>query len=137
MVGRNVEKILGAERSSKRLLLRQMKDAGINLALSSDAPVSPADWRVIFSTAVDRGFAIEPEFSDGQGLTPLEAMEGLTTKAAFQSHSENWRGSLTKGKVADFMILDRKINWSGNPRLVLEAKPAAVFIGGSKVFGEI
>ena len=137
MVGRNVEKILGAERSSKRLLLRQMKDAGINLALSSDGPVSPADWRVIFSTAVNRGFAVEPEFNDGQGLTPIEAMEALTTKAAFQSHSENWRGSLTKGKVADFMILDRKINWSDNPRIVLEAKPAAVFVGGSKVFGEI
>ena len=137
MVGRAVEPIIGRERTMRRLRLREMKEAGINLALSSDAPVTPADWRVIFASAVDRGFITEPDFDDGQGLSPLEAMHALTTTAAYQSHSEQWRGSITSGKVADFVVLDRLVDWDGDPWQVTKAKPRAVFVGGKLVHGGI
>ena len=137
MVGRAVEPIIGRERTMRRLRLREMKEAGINLALSSDAPVTPADWRVIFASAVDRGFITEPDFDDGQGLSPLEAMHALTTTAAYQSHSEQWRGSMTPGKVADFVVLDRLVDWDGDPWQVTKAKPRAVFVGGKLVHGGI
>ena len=137
MVGRAVEPILGRERTMRRLRLKEMKEAGINLALSSDAPVTPADWRVIFASAVDRGFITEPDFDDGQGLSPLEAMHALTTTAAYQSHSEQWRGSITPGTVADFVVLDRLVNWDGDPWQVAQAKPRAVFVGGKLVHGGI
>ena len=137
MVGRAVEPIIGRERTMRRLRLREMKEAGINLALSSDAPVTPADWRVIFASAVDRGFITEPDFDDGQGLSPLEAMQALTTTAAYQSHSEQWRGSIEPGKVADFVVLDRLVDWDGDPWQVTKAKPRAVFVGGKLVHGGI
>ena len=137
MVGRAVEPIIGRERTMRRLRLKEMKEAGINLALSSDAPVTPADWRVIFASAVDRGFITEPDFDDGQGLSPLEAMHALTTTAAYQSHSEQWRGSITPGKVADFVVLDRLVDWDGDPRQVTKAQPRAVFVGGKLVHGGI
>ena len=137
MVGRAVEPIIGRERTMRRLRLREMKEAGINLALSSDAPVTPADWRVIFASAVDRGFITEPDFDDGQGLSPLEAMQALTATAAYQSHSEQWRGSMTPGKVADFVVLDRLVDWDGDPWQVTKAKPRAVFVGGKLVHGGI
>lgn len=137
MVGRAVEPIIGRERTMRRLRLKEMKEAGINLALSSDAPVTPADWRVIFASAVDRGFITEPDFDDGQGLSPLEAMHALTTTAAYQSHSEQWRGSITPGKVADFVVLDRLVDWDGDPWQVTKAKPRAVFVGGKLVHGGI
>jgi predicted amidohydrolase YtcJ len=137
MVGRAVEPIIGRARTVRRLRLREMKEAGINLALSSDAPVTPADWRVIFASAVDRGFITEPDFDDGQGLSALEAMHALTTTAAYQSHSEQWRGSLTPGKVADFVVLDRLVDWDGDPWQVTKAKPRAVFVGGKLVHGGI
>ena len=137
MVGRAVEPIIGRERTMRRLRLREMKEAGINLALSSDAPVTPADWRVIFASAVDRGFIAEPDFDDGQGLTALEAMHALTTTAAYQSHSEKWRGSIEPGKVADFVVLDSLVDWDGDPWQVTKAKPRAVFVGGKLVHGGI
>jgi predicted amidohydrolase YtcJ len=137
MVGRAVEPIIGRERTMRRLRLREMKEAGINLALSSDAPVTPADWRVIFASAVDRGFIAEPDFDDGQGLTALEAMHALTTTAAYQSHSEKWRGSIEPGKVADFVVLDSLVDWDGDPWDVAKAKPRAVFVGGKLVHGGI
>lgn len=137
MVGRAVEPIIGRDRTMRRLRLREMKEAGINLALSSDAPVTPADWRVIYASAVDRGFITEPDFDDGQGLSPLEAMHALTTTAAYQSHSEKWRGSIEPGKVADFVVLDRLVDWDGDPWQVTKAKPRAVFVGGKLVHGGV
>jgi predicted amidohydrolase YtcJ len=137
MVGRAVEPIIGRERTLRRGRFRAMKEAGISLAISSDAPVTPADWRVIFASAVDRGFITEPDFDDGQGLSPLEAMHALTTTAAYQSHSEQWRGSITPGKVADFVVLDRLVDWDGDPWQVTKAKPRAVFVGGKLVHGGI
>ena len=137
MVGRAVEPIIGRERTMRRLRLREMKDAGINLALSSDAPVTPADWGAIFASAVDRGFITEPDFDDGQGLSALEAMNALTSTAAYQSHSEQWRGSITPGKIADFVVLDRLVDWDGDPWQVTKAKPRAVFVGGKLVHGGV
>jgi predicted amidohydrolase YtcJ len=137
MVGRAVEPIIGRERTLRRGRFRAMKEAGISLAISSDAPVTPADWRVIFASAVDRGFITEPDFDDGQGLSALEAMHALTTTAAYQSHSEQWRGSMTPGKVADFVVLDRLVDWDGDPWQVTKAKPRAVFVGGKLVHGGI
>ena len=137
MVGRAVEPIIGRERTLRRGRFRAMKEAGISLALSSDAPVTPADWRVIFAAAVDRGFITEPDFDDGQGLSALEAMHALTTTAAYQSHSEQWRGSIEPGKVADFVVLDRLVDWDGDPWQVTKAKPRAVFVGGKLVHGGI
>jgi predicted amidohydrolase YtcJ len=137
MVGRAVEPIIGRERTLRRGRFRAMKEAGISLAISSDAPVTPADWRVIFASAVDRGFITEPDFDDGQGLSALEAMNALTSTAAYQSHSEQWRGSITPGKVADFVVLDRLVDWDGDPWQVTKAKPRAVFVGGKLVHGGI
>jgi predicted amidohydrolase YtcJ len=132
-----VEPILGRERTVRRLRFREMSQAGISLALSSDAPVTPADWRLIFAAAVDRGFATDSDFDDGQGLSALEAMNALTSTAAYQSHSEQWRGSITPGKVADFVVLDRLVDWDGDPWQVSKAKPRAVFVGGKLVHGGV
>lgn len=137
MVGRAVESIIGRARTLQRLRIRDMKEAGINLALSSDSPVTPADWRKIFAAAVDRGFLTEPDFDDGQGFTPLEAMEALTQTPAFQGHSEKWRGSITAGKVADFVILDGLVDWDDNPWKVANIKPRAVFVGGRLIYGGV
>jgi predicted amidohydrolase YtcJ len=137
MVGRAVEPLIGRERTMRRLRLREMKEAGISLALSSDAPVTPADWRTIFASAIDRGFVTEPDFDDGQGLTALEAMNALTSTPAFQSHSEQWRGSISVGKVADFVVLDRLVDWGGDPWEVTKTKPRAVFVGGKLVHGGV
>jgi predicted amidohydrolase YtcJ len=137
MVGRAVEPIIGRARTLQRLRIRDMKEAGISIALSSDAPVTSEDWRKIYAAAVDRGFLTEPDFDDGQGFTPLEAMKALTMTPAYQSHSEKWRGSITVGKVADFVILDGLVNWDDNPWKLANIKPRAVFVGGNLVYGGV
>jgi hypothetical protein len=90
--------------------LRAMHDAGLTVALSSDAPVVEDDspFRGIQS-AVDRlddgGVAI----AAGQSISAAEALYAYTMGGAIASGDEANRGSIEAGKWADFAVL------SGNP----------------------
>mgnify|MGYP002141940680 CR=1 FL=1 len=137
MVGRNVERILGQERASRRLQLRQIKTAGVSLSLSSDAPVTKVDWRHIYATATRRNYREDPALDDGQALTPLEAMTALTATPAFQAHSELWRGAILPGKIADLVLLDQRVDWNESVVAGISARTRAVFLGGKLVFGGV
>jgi len=136
-VGRNVESILGSERFTKRLQLRQIAESNINFALSSDAPVSPADWKTIIATAVDRSFKSDTNYKDNQGLSVAEALKAMTYSAAYQSHSESWRGRVASGYAADFVLLDQKIDFNADPWSMATAKPRAVCVAGQVKFGAL
>jgi predicted amidohydrolase YtcJ len=90
--------------------IRSMLDAGLTVALSSDAPVVEDDdpLRGIRS-AVDRldgaGGAIAPD----QAISAVEALYAYTMGGAIASGDDGNRGSLAIGKWADLAIL------SGNP----------------------
>lgn len=137
MVGRNVEAILGSERFKNRLQLRRISELRIPFALSSDAPVSPADWRHIVAAAVDRSFQNDASYQDDQGLSAQVALEALTIGAAFQGHAETWKGRVAPGFVADLVVLDRKIDFEGDPWAFALAKTRAVFVGGQLEYGEL
>lgn len=90
--------------------VRAMLDAGLTVALSSDAPVVPDDnplWGM--KAALDRkdgnGDPITPE----QAITAREALYAYTMGGAIASGDETNRGSLTPGKWADMVVL------SGDP----------------------
>lgn len=136
-VGRNVESILGQSRFEKRLQLKNILQNGINFALSSDAPVSSPDWRQIIATAVDRSFRTEKNYSDGQGLTPLEAFTAMTQGAAYQSHADAWRGKIAPGYVADFVLLDDRINFSEAIWEISDRTPRAVGVAGQIRYGQL
>lgn len=90
--------------------VRAMLDAGLTVALSSDAPVVPDDNPLLgMKAAVDRldhtGEAIAPE----QAVTAAEALYAYTMGGAIASGDANNRGSIAPGKWADLVIL------SGDP----------------------
>jgi predicted amidohydrolase YtcJ len=136
-VGRNVELILGNPRFENRLQLRTVAEKGINFALSSDAPVSSPDWRQIVSTAVNRSFKTETTYTDDQGLTPAEAFAAMTQGAAYQSHADQWRGKIATGYLADFVLLDGKIDFAQDIWAIASRKPRAVGIDGQIRYGQL
>ncbi|MDP3358265.1 MAG: amidohydrolase [Lutibacter sp.] len=83
-------------------------DNGINLALSTDGPVVKEinPW-VNMETAVTRkamdGFVI----GKNQKITLQQALKAYTVGSAIADNLENIKGSLSKGKYADFIILDK------------------------------
>jgi len=90
--------------------VRDMLDAGIVVALSTDAPVVPDDNPLIgIKAAVDRLDHEGKPFGADQAITPYEALYAYTMGGALLSGDEANRGSITPGKWADLVIL------SGDP----------------------
>jgi predicted amidohydrolase YtcJ len=109
-LGRNFRAYLPDHMLRRAYPIRSMLDAGLTVALSSDAPVVEDDdpLRGIRS-AVDRldgaGGAIAPD----QAISAVEALYAYTMGGAIASGDDGNRGSLAIGKWADLAIL------SGNP----------------------
>lgn len=105
-LGRNFRVALPDAMLRRTYPVREMIDAGLTVALSSDAPVVEDDsvFRGIQS-AVDRcddaGDPIAPE----QAITAREALHAYTMGGALASGDDADRGSIEAGKWADFAVL--------------------------------
>lgn len=128
-VGDSVVPVIGRERNSLRQRLRSAWDYGVNVCASSDAPVSPPDWKVMVAAMITRSIKSDPQRTDNQKLSVIEALKSVTENAAWQSHSENWRGSLAPGQAADFVLMDSRINWD-DPWSLPDAHVQQTVVGG-------
>jgi len=97
-----LESLLGARRFARFEPLRTMQDMGILIAGGSDAPVSPMDPLPAIQAACNHPV-------EGQSLTRFEAISMYTRNAAAIGFQDTSRGTLTAGKVADFVVLNRDI----------------------------
>jgi hypothetical protein len=114
--------------------IRNMLDAGLTIALSSDAPVVEDDNPLVgMYAAVTRrtreGKVISPE----QGITAREALYGYTMGGAIAAGDEHVRGSITPGKWADLAVLSDDPLAVEADRLP-EIKVEMTFLGGAKVY---
>lgn len=106
------EERLGKERMSGayayKSLLRQI---GI-LAIGTDFPIEPIDPFRTINAAVNRkdeNNLPEAGFFPNEAIGLMECLKGMTLDAAFASFQEDYLGSLTAGKDATFVILDKPI----------------------------
>jgi len=106
-----VERSVGA-RGRIAYPFRDMTDAGVTLALGSDCPVANPNPMFGIHAAVTR------QTRDGsppggwyprQRLTAAEAVWGFTMGPALVSGREADLGSITPGKLADLVVLDRDL----------------------------
>lgn len=103
----HISSVLGHPRADYISPCKDALAAGLNVTSHHDAPVTfPNSMRVLDAT-VNRitrsGVILGPE----QRLTPYEGLKTLTVWAAYQYFEEDTKGTLTKGKYADFVILDK------------------------------
>lgn len=134
-VGGSVSPIIGEERNARRQPLRTALDEGVNVCLSSDAPVAPPDWRVILAAAVTRSWRTDPQRTDVQRLGVREALLALSRNAAWQSRADDWRGSFRLGQAADLVILNDRVEWD-DPWSLTETSIVRTIIQGETVFEE-
>ena len=115
-------------------------DHGINMSSHSDFPAlsgSPDDPFGIMEIAVTGVYHPEqakPWWPE-ELLTREQALAALTINVARQMFLENERGSVKKGKYADFLLLTKDVLTCPASE-IHEAKPAATYFEGKKVFGE-
>jgi predicted amidohydrolase YtcJ len=97
---------LGAERVRYAYAMRTFADRGIVAAASSDAPVVPVNPLLGIQTMVTRkdrlGDAIYPE----EAISVEDALRAYTWAPAFASFSEDRKGTLAPGYLADMTIFE-------------------------------
>jgi hypothetical protein len=69
-----------------------------------------------------------------QRMTREEALRSWTIDGAYAAFEEQQKGSITPGKLADFVVLSRDI-MTVPMREVITAKPVMTVLGGRVVHG--
>ncbi|WP_459641444.1 amidohydrolase family protein, partial [Flavobacterium sp. CGRL2] len=103
----HAQSVLGHPRADYISPMRDAIDAGLITTSHHDAPVTfPNSMRVLDAT-VNRVTRSGKILGPNQRITPYEGLKTLTEWAAIQYFEENSKGTLTKGKLADLVILDK------------------------------
>ncbi len=101
---------LGKKREKESHNWRTLTDMGICLTGGSDIPVEGPDVFYGIYAAVnrkDRKGKPEKGWLPEQCLTVEEAIKTYTVNAAYASFEENLKGSITEGKLADVIVVDK------------------------------
>ncbi|SDC56008.1 amidohydrolase [Pedobacter soli] len=127
---------LGAERLKGAYAYKQLLKQNGWIPLGTDFPVENINPLLTFYAATVRadakGFP-EGGFQVENALTPEEALRGMTIWAAKANFEEQEKGSLEKGKLADFVILDHDI-LKTTPQNILKTKVLKTYLNGEKVY---
>jgi len=127
---------LGEQRMKGAYAYKQLLDENKWIPLGTDFPVEDISPFKTFHSAVFRTDAKEfPSggFQTENALTREEALRGMTIWAAKSNFEENEKGSLEKGKFADFVILDKDL-MTIDAKEVLTTSVLATYINGEKVY---
>jgi predicted amidohydrolase YtcJ len=135
--GRFAESKIGHDRSSRTYAFRTFLDHGVRLAFGTDWEVAPLDPVLTVYAAVTRA-TLDGKNPNGwfpeQKLSAAEAIEAYTMGSAYAEFQENEKGSITKGKLADMVLLSDDI-FSIAPEKIRNVRVLKTFVGGRLVYG--
>ena len=128
---------IGTERCATSYAYRSLLDAGAKVAFGSDWPVAPLNPLPGIDAAVNRR-TLDGKDPNGwypeQRITVAEAVEAYTLTSAYGGFQEKERGSITAGKLADFVVLNQDIFTANQKDHIGETKVAMTVVGGKVVF---
>ena len=134
--GRWAEEVIGAERIKTTYAFNSLLAANATIAFGSDWAVAPASpLQGIYAATTRR--TLDDKNPNGwvseQKITVEQALKAYTKDAAYAAFEDDIKGTLEKGKLADFVLLSedlRKIE----PVKIREVEVLATYVGGKKVF---
>jgi predicted amidohydrolase YtcJ len=133
--GRWADKVIGPERAKGTYAFRSLRDAGATLAFGSDwfvAPPTPLEGiyaAVTRRTLDDRNPAgWVPE----QKISVEDALRAYTRGSAYAAFDEAEKGTLVRGALADFAIIDQDLTRVA-PEQIRDAHIVFTVVGGRVV----
>ncbi len=113
--------------------IRSFAEAGLRPAASSDAPVAAPNPLVGIYAAVTRRARTGEVLGAEERVAPLEALAMYTLNSARAAFQVLDRGSISPGKLADLVLLDRDITGPGHEEL-LQARVVMTLTGGEVAY---
>ena len=127
---------LGSKRLNRAYAYKELLDWSGKIALGTDFPVEKVNPLLTFYSAVARK-DVDGNPSEGflkeNALTRKEALKGMTIWAAYSNFEDSFKGSIEKGKFADFVILTKDI-MKVPEQEISSAEVVATIVNGSIVF---
>ena len=134
--GRWAEQVIGPERSKGTYAFRSLRDAGARLAFGSDWFVAPPTPLEGIKAAVTRQ-TIDGKQPMGwqpqEKITVEDALRAYTIGSAYAGFMDDKLGTITAGKYADLVLIDRDITAMA-PDSIDKAKVMLTMVGGRIVY---
>ncbi|HEY0972293.1 MAG TPA: amidohydrolase [Gemmatimonadales bacterium] len=127
---------LGSTRLLGAYAWRSLLETGVPVPNGSDFPVEMVNPLLSFHAAVSRqdadNWPVGGWFPE-QRMTRDEALKSMTIWPAYAAFQEDVLGSLTPGKYADFVVLDRDI-MRVPAEMILGTRVVSTWVGGRAVY---
>lgn len=121
---------IGDERArSGAYVWRSLLDSGAVVSNGTDTPVEDVDPLACLAASVTRRLPDGRAFFPEQRMTRAEALRSYTLAAAFAAHEDDVKGSLTPGKYADVVVLDRDLRTCADDEIAT-ARVLYTIVGG-------
>ena len=127
---------LGKNRLEGAYAYKVLLENSGTIALGTDFPVEKVSPISTFFSAVvreDKNSYPKGGFLPRNKLSRIEALKGMTIWGAYANFEDQQKGSIEKGKVADFIILDRDIITVPKNR-ILNTRIVATILNGNVVY---
>lgn len=127
---------VGPDRITGAYAWRRLLNTGVIIPNGTDFPVEEVNPLISFHSAVTRRDASNQPpagWYPDQAMTRDEALKSMTIWAAYAGFQEKIMGSISPGKYADFVILDRDI-MTVPPDQILGASVLSTWLGGRSVY---
>jgi predicted amidohydrolase YtcJ len=129
---------IGKERMKYAYALKTCLERSGTIALGTDFPVEEVNPFYTIFSAITRRNHNHKDLYDiiyEEKLSRYQTLQGMTIWAAYSQFEEKEKGSLERGKLADFIITDRDI-FKVNENIIPEILPLAVYLNGKLVAGK-
>ena len=135
-----MEERIGRDRSRGAYAFRRLWDSGAVVSFGSDSPGTNASRYYlnpllgIYAAVTRKTLTGQPEggWFPQEKLTVEEAIQGYTLNTAFAAYEEDIKGSITVGKLADYVVLSDNL-LTMNPDGIKDVTVLATIVGGKVV----
>jgi hypothetical protein len=126
-------KFYGEEMMKHCMAYRSFLDAGIPVAAGSDFSPGPFDPRMAIQGMITRTGWDGQTWGANQRISVEEALRVNTINGAYNSHEEAIKGSITPGKLADFVVLSDDV-FTVDKEKIKDIQIVRTVVGGSTVY---
>jgi predicted amidohydrolase YtcJ len=123
----------GEEMMKHCMAFRSLLDAGVHVAAGSDFSPGPFDPRMAIQGMVTRKGWDGKVWGANQRISIEEALRVNTINGAYNSHEESVKGSITPGKLADFVVLSDDLFTVGEEK-IKDLQIVRTVVGGATVY---
>ncbi|WDD97758.1 amidohydrolase [Thalassomonas actiniarum] len=127
---------LGKDRIAGAYAWQKLLQTGATLAAGSDFPIeSPNPFYGLHASVTRQDHHNLPQggwFAD-EKMTRLQAFKSFSVDAAYAGHQEQLLGSLTPGKKADFILIDRDI-FTVKAEEIWQTQVVSTWVNGKQVY---